>query len=78
MFPRTHALGDLQDCWRLLCCFKDVLLFSRNRLVVGKKETSSLACRKMIHSLLHGYAVLDGSDSDKDDRGLFEPNCRGS
>ncbi|KAJ1217968.1 hypothetical protein NDU88_005555 [Pleurodeles waltl] len=48
LFPGSHALGDLQGCWRLLCCLKDVLLFSRNRLVVVKKETSTLVCRKMI------------------------------
>ncbi|KAJ1186601.1 hypothetical protein NDU88_003382 [Pleurodeles waltl] len=64
LFPGSHALGDLQGCWRLLYCFKDVLLFSRNRLVVGKKETSTLGCRKMIQGLLHDYAALDGSDSD--------------
>ncbi|KAJ1212636.1 hypothetical protein NDU88_000291 [Pleurodeles waltl] len=67
LFPGSHALGDLQGCWRLLCCLKDVLLFSRNRLVVGKKETSTLVCRKMIHSLLRDYAALDGSDDDSDD-----------
>ncbi|KAJ1112558.1 hypothetical protein NDU88_000820 [Pleurodeles waltl] len=67
LFPGSHALGDLQACLRLLCCLKDVLLFSRNRLVVGKKETSTLGCRKMIHSLLRDYAALDGSDDDSDD-----------
>ncbi|KAJ1166929.1 hypothetical protein NDU88_007323 [Pleurodeles waltl] len=40
---------------------------NRNRLVVGKKETSTLVCRKMIHSLLRDYAALDGSDDDSDD-----------
>ncbi|KAJ1149824.1 hypothetical protein NDU88_002628 [Pleurodeles waltl] len=67
LFPGSHALGDLQGCWRLLCCLKDVLLFSRNRLVVEKKETSTPVCRKMIHSLLRDYAALDGSDNDSDD-----------
>ncbi|KAJ1169500.1 hypothetical protein NDU88_001393 [Pleurodeles waltl] len=66
LFPGTHALGDLQDCWRLLCCFKDVLLFSKNRLIVGKKETSTLGCRKMIRSLVCDYAELDGSDDNSD------------
>ncbi|KAJ1214462.1 hypothetical protein NDU88_002081 [Pleurodeles waltl] len=64
LFPGSHALGDLQGCWRLLCCLKDVLLFSRNRLVVRKKETSTLGCWKMIHSLLRDYAALDGSDDE--------------
>ncbi|KAJ1214892.1 hypothetical protein NDU88_002503 [Pleurodeles waltl] len=39
----------------------------RNGLVVGKKETSILACWKMIHSLLHDYAALDGSDEESED-----------
>ncbi|KAJ1124074.1 hypothetical protein NDU88_002537 [Pleurodeles waltl] len=38
-----------------------------NHLVVGKKETSTLGFRKMIHSLLRDYAALDGSDDDSDD-----------
>ncbi|KAJ1213599.1 hypothetical protein NDU88_001233 [Pleurodeles waltl] len=42
-------------------------LLPTNRLVVGKKETSTLGCRKMIHSLLRDYAALDGSDDDSDD-----------
>ncbi|KAJ1185214.1 hypothetical protein NDU88_002008 [Pleurodeles waltl] len=67
LFPGSHTLGDLQGCWRLMCCFKDVLLLSRNRLLVGKKETSILGCQKMIHSLLRDYAALDGSDDDSDD-----------
>ncbi|KAJ1182769.1 hypothetical protein NDU88_007950 [Pleurodeles waltl] len=37
LLPGSHALRDLQGCWRLLCCFKDILLFSRNRLVVGEE-----------------------------------------
>ncbi|KAJ1144822.1 hypothetical protein NDU88_011116 [Pleurodeles waltl] len=36
----------------------------QNHLVVGKKETSTLGCRKMIHSLLHDYTAMDGSDDD--------------
>ncbi|KAJ1190251.1 hypothetical protein NDU88_006989 [Pleurodeles waltl] len=39
----------------------------QNRLVVGKKETSTLGCQKMIHSLMRDYAALDGSDDDSDD-----------
>ncbi|KAJ1167446.1 hypothetical protein NDU88_007837 [Pleurodeles waltl] len=38
-----------------------------NRLVVGKKDTSTLGCWKMIHSLLRDYAALDGSDDNSDD-----------
>ncbi|KAJ1175067.1 hypothetical protein NDU88_000358 [Pleurodeles waltl] len=72
LIPGSHAFRDLQGCWRLLCCFKYVLLFSRNRLVVGKKDTSTLGCRKMIHSLLCDYAALDGSVDDSNDE-----TCRG-
>ncbi|KAJ1110725.1 hypothetical protein NDU88_008073 [Pleurodeles waltl] len=43
LFPGSHRLGDLLGCWRLLCCFKGVLLFFRNCLVVGKKKTPTLA-----------------------------------
>ncbi|KAJ1197973.1 hypothetical protein NDU88_001817 [Pleurodeles waltl] len=67
LFPGMHTLRDLQDYWRLLCCFKDVLLFSRNQLVIGKKETSTLTCRKMIQNLLRDYAALDRSDNNSDD-----------
>ncbi|KAJ1090606.1 hypothetical protein NDU88_003736 [Pleurodeles waltl] len=38
----------------------------KNHLGVGKNETSTLDCQKMIHSLLRDYAALDGSDDDSD------------
>ncbi|KAJ1169757.1 hypothetical protein NDU88_001648 [Pleurodeles waltl] len=41
--------------------------FATNRLVVGTKEASTLACRKMILSLLRDYAALDGLDDNSND-----------
>ncbi|KAJ1187982.1 hypothetical protein NDU88_004747 [Pleurodeles waltl] len=45
---------------------------SRNCLAVAEKETSNLACRKMIYTLLWVYAVVNGSgnNSNKDMQGL--------
>ncbi|KAJ1114457.1 hypothetical protein NDU88_002694 [Pleurodeles waltl] len=61
------SLRNLTVEGKSLVLLNETLPVLQNRLVVGKKETSTLGSWKMIHSLLHDYAAVDGSDDDSDD-----------
>ncbi|KAM4692457.1 uncharacterized protein WCC33_017237 [Rhinophrynus dorsalis] len=66
LFPGTHTLDAIQDAWRIMCCVKDALWFARNRLVLRREQVSIQDCRRLIHSLLRDYSIIDRLEAEED------------
>ncbi|CAJ0966526.1 unnamed protein product [Ranitomeya imitator] len=69
LFPGVHTVGAIQEAWRLMNCFKDAIWVARNRLILRREKMSIQDCRRLIHSLLRDYSIVDGpedADEDKD------------
>ncbi|KAM4702896.1 LOW QUALITY PROTEIN: uncharacterized protein WCC33_011438 [Rhinophrynus dorsalis] len=64
LFPGTHSYGAIQEAWRIMCCVKDALWFARNRLVLRREQVTTQDCRRLIHSLLRDYNILDSPEEE--------------
>ncbi|KAM4690489.1 uncharacterized protein WCC33_017884 [Rhinophrynus dorsalis] len=52
------------EAWRIMCCVKDALWFARNRLVLRREQVTTQDCRRLIHSLLRDYNILDSPEEE--------------
>ncbi|XP_041429344.1 uncharacterized protein LOC121397172 [Xenopus laevis] len=66
LFQGTHTEGAIQEAWRLMNSIKDVLWFSRNRLILRRERTGIQDCRRLIHSLLRDYNIRDSLEEEED------------
>ncbi|KAM4794877.1 LOW QUALITY PROTEIN: uncharacterized protein WCC33_000013 [Rhinophrynus dorsalis] len=51
------------EAWRIICV-KDALWFARNRLVLRREQVTTQDCRRLIHSLLRDYNILDSPEEE--------------
>ncbi|XP_031747517.1 uncharacterized protein LOC116406770 [Xenopus tropicalis] len=66
LFQGTHTEGAIQDAWRLMNSFKDVLWYSRNCLILRRERMTIQDCRRLIHSLLRDYNIRDSLEEEED------------
>ncbi|KAM4011834.1 uncharacterized protein ACNLHF_004830 [Anomaloglossus baeobatrachus] len=60
--------GDWQpEAWRLMNCFKDAIWVARNRLILKRERMSIQDCRRLIHSLLRDYSIMDSPDDSAEE-----------
>ncbi|KAM4772404.1 uncharacterized protein WCC33_004109 [Rhinophrynus dorsalis] len=64
LFPGTHSYGAIQEAWCIMCCVKDALWFARNRLALRREQVTTQDCRRLIHSLLRDYNILDSPEEE--------------
>ncbi|KAM4019390.1 LOW QUALITY PROTEIN: uncharacterized protein ACNLHF_000095 [Anomaloglossus baeobatrachus] len=67
LFPGTHTVGAIQEAWRLMNCFKDAIWVARNRLILKRERMSIQDCRRLIHSLLRDYSIMDSPDDSAEE-----------
>ncbi|KAM4795994.1 uncharacterized protein WCC33_001101 [Rhinophrynus dorsalis] len=61
----TMLFGEWHlEAWRIMCCVKDALWFARNRLVLRREQVTTQDCRRLIHSLLRDYNILDSPEEE--------------
>eukprot|EP00079_Xenopus_tropicalis_P029462 XP_012824861.1 PREDICTED: uncharacterized protein LOC105948215 isoform X1 [Xenopus tropicalis] len=66
LFQGTHTEGAIQEAWRLMNSFKDVLWYSRNCLILRRERMTIQDCRRLIHSLLRDYNIRDSLEEEED------------
>ncbi|XP_069801854.1 uncharacterized protein [Dendropsophus ebraccatus] len=67
LFPGNFGDEATREAWRLMNCFKDAIWLARNRLILKKERMSFLDCRRLVHSLLRDYSIMDRSDQEEED-----------
>ncbi|XP_073478657.1 uncharacterized protein [Aquarana catesbeiana] len=65
LFCGTHSQEDIDGAWRVLCCFKDALWCARKRLIHQRERTSIEDCRRLVHSLLRDYHLMDFKEEEE-------------
>lgn len=65
LFCGTHSQEDIDGAWRVLCCFKDALWCARKRLIHQRERMSIEDCRRLVHSLLRDYHLMDFKEEEE-------------
>ncbi|KAM9316586.1 LOW QUALITY PROTEIN: uncharacterized protein PAF06_007630 [Gastrophryne carolinensis] len=67
LFHGNFAEEEVERAWRLMNCFKDAIWWARNRFILRREWMKIEDCRRLIHSLLRDYSLMDFSAGDEED-----------
>ncbi|XP_002935172.2 uncharacterized protein LOC100495801 [Xenopus tropicalis] len=66
LFQGTHTEGAIQEAWRLINCFKDVLWYFTNCLILRRERMTIQDCHRLVHSLFRDYNIRDSLEEEED------------
>ncbi|KAM9316078.1 uncharacterized protein PAF06_007036 [Gastrophryne carolinensis] len=67
LFHGNFSEEEVERAWRLMNCFKDAIWCARNRFILRREWMKIEDCRRLIHSLLRDYSLMDFGVEDEED-----------
>ncbi|KAM5193702.1 uncharacterized protein ACMZJ9_018664 [Mantella aurantiaca] len=64
LFCGEFTEDEIEGAWRVMCCLKDAIWCARKRLIHQRETTSIEDCRRLIHSLLRYYNLMDRQEEE--------------
>ncbi|KAM5152703.1 LOW QUALITY PROTEIN: uncharacterized protein ACMZJ9_010829 [Mantella aurantiaca] len=64
LFCGEFTEDEIKGAWRVMCCLKDAIWCARKRLIHQRETMSIEDCRRLIHSLLRDYNLMDRQEEE--------------